>query len=800
MNVRSPLITLVATPLLAALALAQVTTPAEHLGRPVGRDFELADWNEVRSYHERLARESDNVRYEVRGTSTEGRDFPITVISSAANLAELERWKALAARLADPRGATDVEKREAVEEGKPILFVSLGMHSTETSPPQFGMELAHELATSAAEPYASAREELVCVLIPCTNPDGLDHVVSWYRETVGTPHEATGLLKLYQQYSGHDNNRDWFALTQDETRIVTELLYADWHPQVYWDVHQQGRSRERFFVPPFRDPLNPNLDPGIIAGIGALGSRALWDMTREGLTGISTGVSYDMWWNGGNRNVPVRHNVIGLLTEAASCDLASPVFLSIDDLRAPRGLEHYGPSNRFPEPWPGGWWRLRDIIDYEHAFARSILGSLAREPERWLRNALEASERAIAAGRDKAPRGWIVPSSNPDVGAVRRLVEILLLSGIELFAAEEPLEADGRTWPAGSLVIPREQPYGAHVQDLFEVQRYPDGPSPYDVAGWTLPLLFGVHRVEVVQPWTGRTTPVGSAARAVAAFPGPGDGDAEQLRDSDAWRALFRALGSEGRAEIPGEPAAVSCPRIGLYAPWSGSRDEGWLRWVFDEFDVPYTRVRNEMIRAGELGRLLDVLVVPSLSPSFLDGGRRPGSVPSEYERGLDPEGAVAIEEFVRAGGRLITAGRSSAWAIELFELPLVDVARDESFSCPGSVLRAVPTAEAPLDAASSVAIFFSRSSAWEVASGDELDALGFSSPASSDDLTPLLRLAPTRVLLSGWIRSPETVEGRNVWVRARHGAGDVHLFGFSPHYRGWSQESFQLLFRALIE
>lgn len=783
---------------LACATPAQVATPAEHLGRPVGRDFELADWNEVRGYHERLAAESEHALYRVCGTSTEGRAFPITVISSAANLARLDRLRALAARIADPRGLSDDEKREAVREGVPILFVSLGMHSTETSPPQFGMELAHRLATSDEEPYASAREELVVVLIPCTNPDGLDHVVSWYRETVGTPHEATGLLKLYQLYSGHDNNRDWFALTQNETRIVTRLLYSEWRPQVYWDVHQQGRSRERFFVPPFRDPLNPNLDPGIIAGIGALGSRALWDMTREGFTGISTGVSYDMWWNGGNRNVPVRHNIIGLLTEAASCDLASPVFLSVDDLRAPRGLGHYAPSNRFPEPWPGGWWRIRDIIDYEHAFARSLLASLAREPERWLQNALEAAERTIAAGRDEAPRGWIVPSSNADVGAVRRLVDVLLLSGAELFVATEELAVDGRRWPAGSLVIPRDQPYGAHVQDLFEVQRYPDGDSPYDVAGWTLPLLFGVHRVEVVQPWEGPTRPVDDLATALAGFDGGADPDRE-LANSDAWRERFRRLAAGEATGLASPDGGELAPRIGLYAPWSGSMDEGWLRWVFDEFDVPYVRVRNEMIRAGRLDELVDVLVLPSLSARSLDAGRTPGSVPSEYARGLDPEGAVAIEEFVRAGGRLVATGRSSDWAIDLFELPLVDVTDADDFACPGSVLRAVPARERLAEVLPpSVAIFFSRSAAWRIADDAELDELGLSDPTPAEDLTELLRLAPTRVLLSGWIRSPETVEGASVWVRADHGAGAIHLFGFSPHYRGWSHQAFQLLFHAL--
>ncbi|MHC4220457.1 MAG: M14 family zinc carboxypeptidase, partial [Planctomycetota bacterium] len=298
----------------AAAAAQPVTTPQQHLGRPVGVDFELADWTEVSSYFRKLDRESPRVETVQVGISTEGREFLLSVISSPDNLADLDRIRARAAVLADPRGRAEAELADAVNNGKVILLISCAMHATETAAPQFAMEFAHTLATSDDEPWRSARRNMVVAIFPTLNPDGLDHVVEWYRETVGTPYEASRLLKLYQFYAGHNNNRDWFMLTQAETRIVTEQLYSVWHPQVYWDVHQQGSRRERFFVPPFRDPLNPNLDPAIISAIDALGSRALLDMTSQGFSGISTGVAYDMWWNGGNSNVPVRHNIIGLLT------------------------------------------------------------------------------------------------------------------------------------------------------------------------------------------------------------------------------------------------------------------------------------------------------------------------------------------------------------------------------------------------------------------------------------------------------------------------------------------------------
>lgn len=810
--------------LLAPAAAAQVTTPEAHLGREVGQDFYLPDWETVSSYFTRLAAESPRVLTSKVGETTGGRDFLLSVISSEANLARLDAIREQCRLVADPRGASDEALGEAVDEGVVVLFVSCAMHATECAAPQFAMQLAYELATGEDEFWSSIRERVVLLLAPSMNPDGLDLVARWYMDHVGGPYEASSLLELYQRYAGHDNNRDWFLLSQAETRIVSELLYRVWHPQVFWDVHQQGTRRERLFVPPFRDPLNPNLDPAVVAGIDQLGTRALFDLTRAGYTGVSTGVTYDMWWNGGNRNVPVRHNILGLLTEAASAKLATPVFLPKDELQGPGELEAYAPSNRFPAPWPGGWWRIGDVVDYELAFARSLLASLAREPSLWLANALEAAERAIETGRENGPRAWILPSDARDPAAVRRLVDALFRTGVEMEVAASDLEADGRVWPAGSIVIRRDQPYGAHVKDLFEVQRYPEGPPPYDVSGWTLPLLLGVHRVECMRMPEGELREVASVDEALADFAGDprvaGADDRVSLQESSSWPRVFGWL-AEGRAvELgthadldPSEAGLASAsaqsfvdpvrieelPRVGLYSPWSGASDEGWLRWLFESFGLPYVTVRNETLRAGELGRLLDVLVIPSLSRRELDVGREPGTVPDEFTGGLAPEGAVAVEEFVREGGTLIALGDAAAWAIELFELPLVDAARDESakgFSCPGSVLRAIPEA-APITAGlpSSLAVFFADSSAWREMTDDEREA----SQRGAAHLEVLLRYAPSRLLYSGWIAHSEAIGGRPAWIRADHGRGAVHLFGFRPHYRGWSQAAFPLLFRAIL-
>lgn len=803
------------------LASAQsAPTPAEHLGHAVGADFVLPGWDVVRAYFEKLDAASARVALEKVGTTTEGRDFVAAVITDEANHAKLGVLKEHARVLADPRGAKPAQVESALQDGKVFLMISCAMHATEVAAPQFAMQFAHLLATSDEEPWASARRELVVVLIPSANPDGQDHVADWYAKIVGTPYEDAGLTKLYQHYAGHDNNRDWFMLSLAETRIVTKLLYDVWRPQIYWDVHQQGSRQERMFVPPFRDPLNPNLDAGVIASINLLGTRAQLDMTRAGLTGVATGGTYDMWWNGGNRNVPVRHGIVGILTEAASARLASPVFLPRSELRAPDGTGAYAPSNSFLDPWPGGWWRIGDIVAYETAFGRSLVASLARERRFHLENRLETARRAIRRGEESTPRAWVLPADQDDVAAVERLCGALLATGVECEVASEPVVVDGRTWPAGSIVIRRAQPYGDHVHDLFDVQRYPAGAdAPYDVAGWTLPLLLGVRNVECVELPKAATQRAARVEELVAAFSGPPrqrDGrDVEDTRDGRAWKRAFASvaagksleLDADGRFGAPrdgkradGAHVTREKLRIGLYAPWSGDMDEGWMRWVYDEFGVPYSTVRNEALRAGDLRRDYDVIVLPGTGARELADGRAEGSVFPQYAEGIGTQGAAAIDAFVRAGGTLVAVGNSARFAVEQLKLPLVDTTSEpdaKEFSCPGSVLRVVPedggrfTAGLP----SALAVFGSRPQAWRPMKEKEREAAS----ATDARVDVVVRYAPTQTLLSGWIQKPEAIANQPAWVRVQHGQGRVHVFGFRPQYRSWSQQAFQLLFRAML-
>lgn len=818
------LICLLALTALPARGEEAVPSPAEHLGHPVGADFHLSSWPVVFDYYNKLANASSRVDLQVLGKTTEGRDFCVAVISSEENLKNLDQIRKWSKIIADPRGNSPEEIQEAVTKGKVTLVISLTMHSNEPASTEMGMQLAYELATSTDHIYEETRKNVVVVLIPSLNPDGTDLVSSWYHKHLGTQYEASSLPRLYQYYTGHDNNRDFFGLTQIEARYMTQLLYHDWNPQIMWDVHQQGGARERFFVPPYRDPLNPNIDPAIVAGMNVIGTRAVMDMTRDGLTGIATGVSYDNWWNGGNRSVPARHNIIGILTEAASCYLATPRFYQEGELSDPLGRKEYSPSNQFISPWRGGWWRLQDIVRYELSFARSLLGTISREPTFWLQNKLEATERAIANGKAGGPRGWLIPTDNTDIGALSRLADILLLSGVEVRVATSEFTADGRSYPAGTLVLLRDQPYGNFLKDLFELQEFPKDSRPYDVAGWVLPHLLGIRRVQIEHDVQVPTVVASTVSDVLKPFRGDprlanAPAGATSIADSRSWTDLVarlsageaRHLAAEGELAglwVSGVPnsgrgsgkvvSLTSLPRIGIYSPWTGVSDQGWMRWVFDSMKIPYQLVTNEAIRAGELTDVYDVLIIPSMASRLLNDGR--SAIEPPFQGGLATEGVVAIQQFVREGGTLITCGTASGWAIQELGLPVVDVTSEKGngdFSCSGSVLRVVPEDNALMTASPrEAAIFFSASAAYRPMTSEERAKSGGDSNVT---VTPMLRYASHPVLLSGHIVKPEVIENKAAWMQANYGNGTVHLFGFSPHYRAWSQGSFHLLMRAVF-
>lgn len=758
-----------------------VPTPASHLGYEVGTDRRLADWPEITAYMEKLARSSARVRVDTLGVTTLGRPFVMLTISAPATLGRLDEYRDIQRRLADPRLVRDSADAAAlIGAGKTVVLITAAIHSTEVGAFMAPLNIAYRLAASNDPTVREILANTIVLLVPSLNPDGVDLVVDWYERTLGQPWEGASPPFLYHHYTGHDNNRDWYFFSQKETQLAVEHAHNAWHPHIVHDIHQQGSEGSRFFIPPYIDPIEPNVDPILVEGVNQLGAYMAWRMGQAGFTGISINATYDAW-------TPARayqhyHGGVRILSETASARMATPIALPFDSLEQGRNFHAREQSWNFPDPWPGGEWRLRDIVAYQEAGAMALLENAAKNREAWLRSFLAIGRRAVARDEPSAigrwrdwPNSWVIANDPGTEDAVQELLRVLTTGGVEVRRAPTAFEAfvddaSARAqFPAGSYVIPMQQPYAAFAQALLEKQEYPDlrvypgGPPrrPYDVTAHTLPLLLGVRAV-----------------------PASGFGSMGGLTDVDPVRTVRRV--APGLTRGTGD-----APRIAIYQSYDPSMDEGWTRWVLDAYDIPFDTLHDAQVRAGNLRARFDAIVLPSQPAREIRAGRAAGSVPPEYAGGLGETGAAALREFVRAGGTLVALEEASEYAIELLGLPLSLVNDDlppADFYIPGSILRL------ELDTTSAIARGMpERSIAWFGSSSFAFE------PGSTDARVRIIgRYGRGETLLSGWALGEERIAGAGALVVAEVGSGRAVLFGFQPQYRGQPRATFPLLFNAL--
>ena len=738
-----------------------IPTPRSVLGFEPGDDRKLVEWPVLVRYFEALAKASDRVEYRELGKTTLGAPFVALAISSPQNLKRLDYFRQVNAGLADPRVfKTQRAARDALNNGRAIVLITSSIHSNEVGGHLTPVLLAYRLATDTSATTRAILDNVILWLVPSLNPDGVTIVAKWYNRTLGTGAEGTDPPELYHHYTGHDNNRDWYAFTQVETRLTVDSLYNVWHPQIVHDIHQMGSTGARLFLPPYLDPVEPNVDPLLIDGVNVLGMSMAWELAGQGKTGITTNSTYDAW-------TPARayqhyHGGVRILSETASADLATPVDVPFDRLEArERGFNPRERSWNFTNPWRGGHWTLRDIVTYQTDGAYALLAQAARTRERWLSNFFNVETHAVRGWRDW-PYAYVIPARQDSV-ALSAMLDILRRGGVEIRRSLQSFSLQGQRHNAGTYVIVLRQPYAAFAKTLLEAQHYPDrrqypnGPPerPYDVTAHTLPLLMGVNAIVA----------------------------------TDSLRVQLSSPVTP-RSVNPVPPLTDSVPRIGLYQSYDAAIDEGWTRWVFDNWKVPYVSLVDSVVRAGKLRDQFDVIILPDQSPrEILDG--LPHRYPAPYAGGIGPEGSDALRQFVADGGTLIALNESSRFAIQALLLPVRNVLEavpDEDFYAPGSIFRL------ELDTATSIAHGMAR----------ETGGWFQGSPAFESLDTTVSRVIgkwpddPARVLLSGWVLHPERIAGKAAILEVRQGSGRVILFGMRPQYRGQSIATYPLLFNSL--
>ena len=835
-----------AQPRREARASAAIPTPASYLGFAPGDDRRLAGWSQITGYFERLDEASPRVQLRTLGRTTLGLPFIVAFISAPENIRNLAKYQDIQRRLADPRTVgTEAERDRLVAEGKTVVAVSCSIHSTEIVASQMSMQLAYELASAGDEETREVLHNTILILIPSANPDGVRIVGDWYRKTLGTPYEGTEPPEIYHHYAGHDNNRDWYMLNLRETQLVTRLFWKEWFPQVVYDVHQMGSTGARFFIPPFYDPPNPHIAPLLLREVGLMGHRVAADLQAAGVRGVITNAQYDTWWHGGFRTAPYFHNSIGILSEAASARLMTPTNVTRAQLEraTARGMPSaLQPATNFPDPWPGGQWRPRDIMRMELVATRAILSMAAKHRARHLRNFYDLGRRAIdeADARD-APLGYVIPPGQGRDEAVARLVGTLVEQGVEVHRLERELHgetaeqrlvkttvrddaraagedsrddgvqrgqpgqreqtggrasasprevtrletlADGGTHeiPAGSYFVSLAQPYGANVRALFEPQVYPDRRTATGAA----------ERPYDVAGWTlpmqmGVETKlllrVREPARQRPMTPIAGEAD------------VRRDLGLKPRlsdGDSPVENPIKSNVRLALYKSWTGSMDEGWTRYVFDTFNVKYESLRDREVRAGNLRTKYDVIVLPSMRMREIVEGRSRDTAPAEFVGGIAADGVENLRQFIEDGGTLVCFDAASELAIKGFKLPLrnaLEGLRSSEFYGPGSILRLEVVTAHPLarGLAKEVDAYFINSSAFELVGAD-----------APSRVRVVARYSERDALRSGWLLGERHLAGRVALAEVALGRGRVVLFAFRPQHRGQTWGTFPFIWNAI--
>src|SRR5256714_11490880 len=782
-------------------------SPYSVLGFNPGDDRTIADWKQISDYFTRLDAASDRVQVQTVGKSTLGRTMIAAFISAPEKIRSLEKYKAIQARLADPRKVGgDAERDELISDGKTVVVISCSIHSTEIVASQMSMQLAYNLASANDEDALSMLRNTILILIPSPNPDGVDIVANWYRKTLGTPSEGREPPELYHYYAGHDDNRDWFMLNLKETRAITRLLWKGWFPEIGYDIHQQGSNGSRFFVPPFYDPANPHIAALLLRQVGLIGHKMAADVTAAGFKGILTNALYDTWWHGGFRTAPYFHNSIGILTEASSARIMTPSNVTREQLARSntRGMASaMEATTNFPNPWPGGDWHPRDIMQMELIACHSMLSLASNYRSDYLRNFYELGKANLASSSSAEPIAYLIPAGQGRDENVAKMIGTLVEQGVEVYRLDHELHGitgaqnqltstnergakvkqivvalsrspgNGEI-PAGSYIVFLNQPYRQNVLALFEPQLYPDRTTatgeaerPYDVAGWTLPMQMGVDAPAVMSISESATERKLTLIKS----------------ENDVRRDLALQLGTSDSSPIP-NPIKTGV-RIGIYQnSRAGNMDEGWTRYVFDTFNVPYKSFHEDSVNDANPRATFDAIVLPSEQTR----ANPDNEAPAETARGITDKGYTNLSKFVEDGGTLICFDGSCAAVIRQMKLPLRNVlagVRSSAFYCPGSILRLNVDTSSPIARTmpKDTDAYFISSSAFD---------------ATDNKVHVIARYGKDDVLRSGWLRGEDKIKDKIALAEVTAGKGRVVLFAFRPQHRGQTWGTFSFICTAI--
>ncbi len=732
---------------LHGISTAQIKSPQDFFGFEPGSDGNLFTYEQLIDYLKVLDKASPRLEMREIGQSPMGKTMYIAFLSSEQNISRLDELKKYNKILALDPELKIKDKEDLIREGKVFILGTLSMHSTEVGPSQASAIIAYDLVTTNDPLKLEWLQNVIYMIVPCHNPDGMDMVVNHYLKYKGTKYEGSSLPGIYHKYVGHDNNRDFITLTQSDTRAIAAIYNKDWFPQVMIEKHQMGSTGTRYFVPPPHDPIAENVDAGIWNWVGIFGSNMTTDMTREGLAGISQRFLFDDYWPGSTETC-IWKNVIGMLTEGASAKVATPVFIEPNELQVGgKGLSEYKKSINMPLPWEGGWWKLSDLIQYEITSTMSLLKTASLHRQDILRFRNDLCVKEVNKGLSQAPYYYILPAVQHDPGEMINLVNLLMEHGVKVYRLENETSINDMLYREGSIVVPLAQPFRPFIKEVMEKQEYPvrhytpDGEimRPYDITSWSLPLHFGVKSDEinsrslnlennmkeiisqfdlsgkVPETYTAVILPVQYNESFMTAFRALSSGIAVERLTEDvvvdgqtlqkgSFEIILSGKNKQKLEEIledyplmpvflnsSGElkSATISMPRIALVETYFHDMDAGWTRFVFDQYNIKYSVLRPGDFEKTSLTDNYDVIIFPDVPKSVLMEGKY-GSSPDDYEiTNYPPEFTKGIgkEGMKKLTSFIDKGGLIISWgsSVKLFEgtLTITGEKENEEFQLP---------------------------------------------------------------------------------------------------------------------
>jgi len=782
-------------------------SPNEFLNVTLGGDRVIVPWDRLRAYYQMLAETSDRVRCVDMGKTTLGRPFLQVIISSPENLKNLETYRQISMQTADPRGLTDQEMEKLCQDGRAVCVQSMSMHADEIGGAQMAPLLAYDLAAGNSPEILEILSNVIFIMIPCANPDGLDIIVDWYQKTLGTAHEGCLYPKLWHHYGGSWNVYDAIAENLIESRYLNQTLLREWTPQAYQDHHHQPRYTGRFFIVPYQNPVRPYCSPLIWRELAFYGANMAYRLEEAGVKGVSCDETYPGRAHFGFHCMVNSHNIAGMLSESASARLATPLYVH------PEQLEDVPESTKCPNPWKGGEWHLADIVRQQYVAAMGLLSTMAKHRPMILRNMMQKALRQTKAGADNPVGAWIIPPAQNDRSSAEKLVSILQRQRIDLYSALEPIQTAKGQFPAGSVVVPLGQPKYGVIMTLLARSFYPrdqfttlpDGSiHVYDVATDNIAEYMGV---EVVGAGCGITGKLG----AFSGFPRVSDAEhtMNAAENESFWKAngclaagqpVYRCKDGHFYTGVPPEDAVrIVAAKLGVYQLRVGAEgripnfDEGLTRLLLEQYGFPFSTVEPGDIRKGALDGL-DVLLFPSNDTATLRGTNVPPEfcLP-EYRDFLTPEDEERLRAFVSRGGRVLALNKAVPYAIEIFRLNIRDRAAGLSaaqYSTRGSTLRAeIASTPYTIGMPRRALVFHVDAPAMEV-----------TEQVRPKEYTVNARFADSHVLESGLLIGENLLAGRPCMITVRQGSGEVVLYGFSPQFRAQTDGTYKLLFNTLYK